>query len=290
MSIPKKSDSSSRIGKKVADLKQQLSNAEAQLQEKESKIESTVAADGNADKLFDQAGILRGNIESRRAILERVQAEYSVAVAREAREAKTAELDRFEKLLEKDMAGLETSLKDFTDAVEGLVEKEGAFEKQYSQLFSIPGPAGVNFRLLPNVDIGFITQAISVRLPANTPDRAIATANGVALSNLRSIRITMSRHIVQARGALDEEAASTPVLPPSEPSVTATAKKKVVDGGKELWRRQRKEALERQKSKGETDRDKEVRAEVEEMDREADRRGSGIPGSREYVPMSQFTK
>ena len=267
MSIFKK-DSSSRIGKKVADFKAQLLRVEGQLHAQEEKIEAAVAAGNDPDKLFIEAGVIRGNIESRRTILERVEMEYNDAAAVEERAAKTAELDRFGKVVEKGIAGIEKSLEDFVLTAEGFLIKENKLNNELNQLFSIPGPAGINFAMLPHFDIGFITQGPTVRLPMNTPTRAIATAEAEAKSNLSSIRSVMRGRIDKARNALEIKAAP-PVV---EPTVPMAPKKQlqIIDGmPKDLYLQRKKEDRAKRKAK-ETERDASVRTAVAAMDERAD--------------------
>ncbi len=270
MGIFTKKDSSLGIGKKITGLQAQLKSVEAQLSEKETEIEVAIVGHKDTDKLFELTGVLRGNIESRRIILGRVEAEYSDAVDREEHERKTAEFDQFGKLVEKNIEALENTLRDFVAGAKALLEKEGAFRRQYSQFFAIPGPAGINFAILPRYDIGFIAQALTIKPPINTPERAITTATMEAKSNLSSIRQTMRSRLDRARGALETEAETAP---PSPEPIEIEAPKRPVDGGKLLYRQQRRAGIERLKAARDekaTGRDEDVRQAVGDMDAAAD--------------------
>ncbi len=266
MGIFKNKGTSEAIQKGVAKLKGQLKNMEGQLGPKEDKIEAAMIAGDDVSKLFDECGTLRGSIESRKVILARMEQEYARALQREGAAVKRAELSRFEKALEKDVADLENLLEVFATAAIDLVRMEGDFEQQYRELLQIPGPAGVDFGMLPRPDSGFILNAISVRLPANSPRTAIEGAKRDAMSNLHSIRATMQNRVAKARSTLD--VVTAPAV--AEPITPVAPKKQVVNGGKELYHEQRQEALKKLKAKGETKSDVETRDAVAEMDREAD--------------------
>ncbi len=226
MSIFQKSVPSVKISKKIDNLQAQLRGIENQGASKGIQIEKAVAEGEIPDKLFTEAANLKIKEDVAKGVLSKMQGEYEAAQTREERKVKAAELDQFQKAVDKGIAGLEKNLEEFVEAAEGLVAKEGAFRKQYAQLFTIPGPAGVDFRLLPHFDAGFITVATTYKLPINTPERALATAGAEAMSNLRAIRNVMSGRIATARNAWETEAP-----PVAEPSATAPKERvKIIDG------------------------------------------------------------
>ena len=182
-----------------------------------------------------------------------------------------AEHLRFEKLLEKNIASLGNNLEGFVTAAKGLLEKKEALDDEYRRLFAIAAPAGVNFSMFPRFDTGFITVALTYQLPMNTPRRALATATAEAVSNLTTIRNGMLGAVAYAKDALDVETA----VPVAEPITTVTPKKPPVDGGKLLYRQQRREGIARLKAardaKG-TRQDESTRAAVAERDADDDTR------------------
>ncbi len=163
MSIFSKKEASSKIAKKISDLQAQLSTMEAQVSSKETEVEKAIDSGGNTDKLFEQISQLQGNVAARRLILTKMETELGAALAQEDQAVRLAELDQFGKLVEKNISGLERSLADILDAAEVFLDKEGAFRRQYSQFFAIPGPAGINFAILPRYDVGFIAQALTIK-------------------------------------------------------------------------------------------------------------------------------
>ena len=245
--IFQKTITSAKILRKIESVQAQLRGIEKQVASKGAQIEKAVADGEIPDKLFTEAANFKIKQDIAKGVLSKMQAEYEAAQTREEHAVKMAELDRFQKLVEKSIAGLESKLEEFVEAAEDLLKKEGAFRKQYSQLFSIPGPAGIDFRSLPRFDSGFISQAITYKLPMNTPERALATAEAEAASNLAAIQNAMRGRIAQARGALDAEAAPDA----AEPSVTEAPTKRIqiIDGmPKDLYLQRKREARAKRKA------------------------------------------
>ncbi len=283
MSIFQKTVPSVKISKKIDNLQSQLQAIEEQAASKNTQIEKAISEGEVSDKSFAELANIKVKGDAVRGVLAKMQSEYNAAQAREARDAKAAELDRFEEFLEKNIASLGSNLAGFGTAAKGLLEKKEALDDEYRRLFAIAAPAGINFSMFPRFDTGFITVALTYQLPMNTPRRALATAEAEATSNLTTIRNGMLGGVAQARGALDVE-----VAPPVAEPIVAAAPKRKVDGGLELYHRDRKAGIERLKASRdveESSRDAEVRDEVAERDAEDD---AGI--ADRYTPMSHFTK
>ncbi len=271
MGIFTKNESSVKIQKKINALRGQLNTVEIQVSAKEAEIEKAVSTGSVPDKLFTEAGNLKARADAVRTVLSKIEIEHATALEREEHERKTAEFDQFGRLVEKNIAGLESSLADISDAAAAFLEKETAFNVQYRQLFEIPSPAGLDFRLLPNMDIGFVVQALATRPPVNTAARAVASASAAVAANLLSIRQTMRSRLAQVRNALEIKAAP-PVV---EPTVPMAPKKRVqiIDGmPKDLYLQRKKEDRAKRKAK-ETERDVSVRTMVAERDAALDAAG-----------------
>ncbi|MBW8003118.1 MAG: hypothetical protein FVQ80_14045 [Planctomycetes bacterium] len=133
MSIFKKGKSTVVL-KKITGLQQQLKVIEKQAVDKELQIEEAVSNGSSTDKLFEQVGQLRGNIEARRSILAKMEAELRAALAQEDRVVRLAELARFEGQLEKGFSSLDSKFKDFVAAGKELLEKEALLGSEYRNL------------------------------------------------------------------------------------------------------------------------------------------------------------
>ncbi len=275
MTIFSKKEASSKIAKKISDLQAQLSTMEAQVSSKETEIEKAVSVGSVPDRLFAEAGNLKAKADTARAVLSKIEIEHATALEREDQTVRLAELARFEGLLKKGFSSLDSKFKDFVAAGKELLEKEALLGSEYRKLFAISAPPGVDFGGLLPVDFARIIWAMTTKSPVNTPERAIFTAERELASHLASNRGGLFARVAAARDAIQED--QTPA--PPELIEAEVLRKPVIDGGKELYHRQRKEAIERLKASrsagAEVVRDEEVRDEVAAMDEQADSAGRG---------------
>ncbi len=288
MSIFQKTVPSVKVSKKIDNLQAQLRGIENQVASKGIQIEKAVVGGEIPDKLFTEAANLKIKEDVAKGVLSKMQAEYEAAQTREEHAVKTAELDRFERIFEKKFATLKSNLKDFVEAGKSLLEREDAIGAQYRELFAIPVPRGITATGLLPVDFARIIHSLTIKIPIDFPAHAIATAERETTSLLSSNGNDTLARIAMARRVLNEEAEAP--APDPEPVAVEAPKKPPVDGGKLLYREQRREGIARLKvarDAKETSQDESVRAAVAEMDQEADSGGSLVD---RYKPMSHFVK
>jgi len=202
-------ETSEKIGKKIKGIQSQLDTAEAQVSSKESEIEKAVSAGSVPDKLFAEAGNLKARADAIRTVLSKMQAEYEAAKAREDRAVRLKGLDDFDKLQHGKFRVLKADFDGLIEIAENFVGKRKIFDEALAELIAIDCPDGVSINRLtdrlPAVDLGFLSNALSVRPHVDSVTHALDVAVRNQSSNLESIGACLRNKIAEARAAIIEE-------------------------------------------------------------------------------------
>ncbi len=158
MSIFRK-EKSAVIQKKITGLQQELKVIEKQAVDKELQIEEAVSNGSSTDKLFEQAGQLWGNIEARRSILAKMEAEHDVALQGEQCEVKLKEITQVEQAVAARIEKLAAKQAELVSAALQVVDLSEEFNSLSAGVQSL-GYNVINFHGLPFPDSGKILQAV----------------------------------------------------------------------------------------------------------------------------------